>query len=190
MNLNKEKQIEKYYDITEQFDTPTARRLQRLRAIKRPTSKLANEYLQICIGFSQERARIFKKILEVAKDDEPMRAEVKDLSLTLFRKIATLMTVKQLNNFSEENGFFVYNPYNPKIIAVTPKGNFLEYWMIEGIRMRAMDIHLMGKLVRIGYFHNHTAYLQPKVLDHEEYEHLIELLGRELEEEQKQKEGR
>lgn len=114
-----------------------------------------------------------------------MRAEVKDLSLTLFRKIASLMTIKQLNRFSEENGFFVYNPHKEKIIAVTPRGNSLDYWMIEGIRMRAMDIFMMGKLVRIGYFHNHTAYLQPKVLDHEEYEHLIVLLNRELEEEQK-----
>ena len=68
MNLNEEKQIEKYCDITEQFDTPTARRLQRLRTVRRPTSRLADEYLQLCIGFSQEREKIFKKLLEVAKD--------------------------------------------------------------------------------------------------------------------------
>ncbi len=171
----------KMYDISQKFDTPVSRRLEALRSIKRPASPLADEYLQICVGFSEEREQIFRKLLQIKKEEEPRRCEVRDFSLTLFRRITSLMGVSELNNFSDSNGFFVYNPHKALAIAVTPKGNRLEYWMVKGIRMRAMEPHIVGKLVRIGYFHNHTAYLQPKVLDHEEYEHLIKLLGRELE---------
>lgn len=178
----------KMYDISEKFDTKISRRLDRLRSIERPTSKLADEYLQICVGFSAEREQMFRRILKVKKSDEPRRAEVKELSLTLFRKLASIMGIPMLNNFSDANGFLVYNPHRPRVIAVTPTGNTITYWFIRGIRMRSMDTRIVGRLVTIGYF-DHSAYLQPKVLEHKEYEHLIKLLGRELEAEKKE-EGR
>jgi hypothetical protein len=171
----------KMVDISERFDTPVARRLEHLRSIERPNSKLTDEFLQVCVGFSEEREKIFRKVLQIKKDDEPKRAEVMDFSLTLFRKFASLMGISMLNNFSDANGFFVYSPHKPRVIAVTPEGNKLTYWFIKGIRMRALDPRLAGRLMRVCKLPDHTAYLQPKVLDHEEYEHLIELLGRELE---------
>lgn len=176
----------KMYDVSEKFNTPVSRRLEHLRSIEKPTSKLADEFLQVCVGFSEEREQIFRRILQVKKVDEPKRAEVKDLSLTLFRKLASLMGIQMLNNFSDANGFFVYNPHRPRVIAVTPTGNTITYWYVRGIRMRSLDYKLAGRLVRICKLPDHTAYLQPKVLDNEEYEHLIELLvGRELEAEKR-----
>ncbi len=176
----------KMYDISEKFNTPISRRLEHLRSIEKPTSKLADEFLQICVGFSEEREQIFRRILQVKKADEPKRAEVKDLSLTLFRKLASLMGIQMLNNFSDSNGFFVYNSHKPRIIAVSPEGNKLTYWFIRGIRMRSLEPHLAGRLVRICKMPDNTVYLQPKVLDHEEYEHLIQLLtSRELDSGQK-----
>lgn len=178
----------KMYDISQRFDTPVSRRLEHLRSIEKPTSKLADEFLQVCVGFGDEREKIFRKILQMKKVDEIQKAEVKDLSLTLFRKLAVLMGVNMLNNFSDANGFFVYNQHKQRVVMVFPEGNKLSYWFIRGIRMRSLDPHLVGRLVRICKLPDHPAYLQPKVLDHQEYEHLIELLSRELEAENKREE--
>lgn len=172
------------YDISQKFDTPVARRLEHLRCVRKPTSILADELLATSVGFGIERERIFRRILQMKKDQDIKKAEVKDLSLTLFRKLADLMGIEMLNNFSDENGFFVFNEHKPRVVMVFPEGNRLSYWFIK-IRMRSLDPRLAGRLVRICKTPYNTIYLQPKVLDHEEYEHLIELLGRELENGQK-----
>lgn len=118
------------------------------------------------------------------KDEEIKKAEVKDLSLTLFRKIAVLLGASMLNAFSD-NGYFVYNQHKPRVVMVFPEGNKLSYWFIK-IRMRSLEPRYLGRLARIYKTPYNTVYLQPKVLDHEEYEHLIELLqGGELENGQK-----
>lgn len=182
MWIRRSNSIEKFYDVSENFDTVLARKFDSLHTSRKSTVKETEEYLKVCVDYTHERERLFRQLLELETGQEPMRAEVRDLSLTLFRKLATIMSMRELNHFSDGKGFFVYNPHKPKVIAIIPKGHSIEYWMIDGIRMRAMEVHIVGKLARIGYLLEHIAYLQPKVLDHEEYEHLIELLSRELEE--------
>jgi hypothetical protein len=169
-------------DISDRFDTALARKLEYLRALRHPKTRLAEEYLQICVGFSDERQKLYRLVLQMDSDEEPKRCEVQDLSYTLFRKIASVMGLTRIDALAADNGFFVYNPHKPRILVIAPEGAKLTYWLITGIRMRAMELHVIGKLVRIGYLFDHTAYIQPKVMDHDEYEHLLELVGREHEE--------
>jgi hypothetical protein len=167
-------------DVTHLFETKTSRRLHALRKIKDPDKRSVKEFLEASVAFSAEREKLFRKILHVRREDEAKRAEVKDLSLTLFRKTACLIGTARLNLFSEEHGFFVYNQNKARVIAVAPEEAGVSYFLITGIRMRSMHPRLLDKLARVGYLTDHTAYMQPKVLDHEEYEHLIELLEKEL----------
>ena len=175
----------KVHDVSRRFDTEIAQRLRALKTMKDPAKRSVSDYLKACVDFSAERENIFREILHTARDDEPKRAELQDLSLTLFRKVLHHLGADRLNLFSQDRGFFVYNQLKPRSIAVVPgqgeKHN--HYMLIDGIRMRSMDPRLLNNLARIGYLPDHTAYLQPKVLDHDEYEHLIDLLERELKEE-------
>ena len=115
-------------------------------------------------------------------DEEPKRCEVQDLSYTLFRKLASVMGINGIDAMAASNGFFVYNTHKPRILVIAPEGAKLTYWLITGIRMRSMELHVIGKLVRLGYLFDHTAYIQPKVMDHDEYEHILELIGSDLDE--------
>ncbi|HUW22390.1 MAG TPA: hypothetical protein VMW41_07040 [Candidatus Bathyarchaeia archaeon] len=166
-------------DITYFFETKTARRLHALRRIKDPKKRSVREFLDASVAFSVEREKIFRKMLHIKRDDEAKRAEVKDLSLTLLRKTTSLIGADRLNLFSEEHGFFVYNQNKARVIAVAPEEAGVSYFLITGVRMRSMHPRLLEKLARVGYLTDRTAYIQPKVLEHEEYEHLIELLLKE-----------
>jgi len=172
----------KIHDINHHFDTDIARRLKALRALKDPKKRSVADYLKACVDYSTEREKIFRDLLEVKPEDEPKRAELQDLSLTLFRKILHHLGADNLNLFSQERGFFVYNPDKAKSIAIVPGEKMVDYKLIHGVRMRSMDPRLLNRLARVGYLPDHTAYLQPRVLEHEEYEHLIELLEKSLQE--------
>lgn len=139
------------------------------------------EFLSLSVAFSVERDQLFKKILHIRRGEEAKRAEAKDLSLALYSKIARLMTTKKLNLFSDERGFFVYNERKSRVIAVTPEKAGIAYFLITGIRMRAIHPRLLERLARVGFLSDHTTYVQPKVLDHEEYKQIIELLKKGME---------
>lgn len=136
--------------------------------------------LQITVEFSAERERLFKNALHIPPTLELCRVEAQDLSLNLFRKISHLLGIECMSRFRQEQGFFIYHPKRSRVVAIVPEKKKLKYLLIAGIRMRAMHPHVLDKLARIGYLSDQTAFLQPKVLEHEEYEHLIELLKKEM----------
>lgn len=168
-------------NITTAFDTPPDRKLQKLRP-KRPSKKKDNLlFIEVSFLWSQERERIFSRVLSIdsTKGEFVKRAGISQLDPLLYEKINSIFQEKHLGIIDRYNSFLAYNPKGDKTVVVLSKEKdppSLEYFLIEGLALRSIQLEEIVRLVRVNTYIPGSAYLEEKVLEKNDYCRVVGVL--------------